>query len=104
MQRYRAKPVEVEAVQWDGTAVGATPIIDWVLDSGGNATYACTGDPETGAFNCLGKESNHVIAIKTIDGNTANVQAGWWVLRGTQGEFYPCRDDAFGAKYEEAAP
>lgn len=28
-KRYRKKPVEIEAMQWDGTAAGAAPIIEW---------------------------------------------------------------------------
>lgn len=50
--KYRKKPVVVEAMQWDGTAEGATSIVDWVLISGGSARYDCnsesrerTGDP-----------------------------------------------------------
>ena len=31
VEKYRKKPVEIEAVQWDGTAAGATPVIDWIL-------------------------------------------------------------------------
>lgn len=32
--KYRKKPVEIEAVRWDGTAEGATPIINWALSTG----------------------------------------------------------------------
>jgi hypothetical protein len=25
---------------------------------------------------------------------------GWWIIRGVQGEFYPCKPDIFEATYE----
>ncbi|MGW4270820.1 hypothetical protein ACWEGQ_00280 [Streptomyces seoulensis] len=42
MPRYRKRPVEIEAVQWDGTDDGATRIIDWILSSGATASYTCS--------------------------------------------------------------
>lgn len=95
--RYRKRPVEVEAVQWDGTAAGATPIVDWVLANGGTARYACVGHyPDLG---CDGREESHVVAIDTLEGTMA-ARPRWWVLRGVRGEFYPCEDEIFAATYD----
>lgn len=30
------------------------------------------------------------------------VKVGQWIIRGTQGEFYPCDDETFQEIYEEA--
>ena len=46
-QTYRKKPVEIQAVQWDGTDEGATPIINWLVESGGDAQFhSCVADPD----------------------------------------------------------
>jgi hypothetical protein len=36
---FRKRPVVVEAMQWDGTPEGATPIIDWILACDGTARW-----------------------------------------------------------------
>jgi hypothetical protein len=89
-QRFRKKPVVVEAVQWDGTPEGATPIIDWMLSEDGTARYH-HGDDHARPF----------IAIDTLEGQTA-AGPGDYVIRGVQGEFYPCKPDIFEATYEPA--
>ena len=91
--RYRAKPVEIEARQWHGTAEQAGPIINWVLENGQTARYDCVGECTPG--------SKHVIGIVTLEG-TMSAQPGDYIIRGTAGEFYPCRADIFEAKYEPA--
>jgi hypothetical protein len=91
---HRKKPVEVEARQWDGTAAGAAPIIDWVLSSGGTANYDCASD------GCRGEDEDHVIFIQTLEGRMAT-SPGDWVIRGVEGEFYPCKDSVFQATYDK---
>lgn len=93
-QRFRKKPVEVEAMQWDGTADGATPIIDWVLQNGGRAKYYCSHD-----MGCPGTLEGHTISIRTLEGSM-QTSPGDWVIRGIKGEFYPCKPDIFAATYE----
>jgi hypothetical protein len=88
-QRYRKRPVVISAMQWDGTAEGATPIIDWILQSGGTARYTCD-DYCTGA---------HYITIDTLEGRML-CSSGDYVIRGVAGEFYPCKPDIFVATYE----
>jgi hypothetical protein len=88
-KRYRKKPVEIQAMQWDGTAEGAGPIIDWVLTGPSTATYHCE-DCERGI---------HVLLIRTLEG-TMQANAGDWIIRGVRGEFYPCKPDIFVATYD----
>lgn len=99
MARYRKKPVEIEAVQWDGTAEGATPIINWILSSDATATYRCS-DPD----RCARTDgvTPHAIQICTLEGDMT-ASCGDWIIRGVQGEFYPCKPDIFEATYEEVA-
>lgn len=94
--RYRKKPVEVEAMQWDGTAEGATPIIDWILANDGTATYTCS-NPDRCSKNS--GDAPHWIAIPTLEG-VMNVSLHDYVIRGTRGEFYPCKPGPFGDTFE----
>ena len=93
--KYRKRPVVIEAMQWDGTADGATAIIDWVLAGGGTASYSC--GPEHG---CAG-EDTHWLMITTLEGRM-RADSGWWVIRGIAGEFYPHDPDIFPNAYDPA--
>lgn len=93
-QRYRKLPVVIEAMRWNGTPEGATPIINWVLARDGTARYH---EDRPGDTNVLIRPEH--IAVDTLEG-TMRANAGDWVIRGVQGEFYPCRDDVFRQSYE----
>lgn len=120
MKLYRKKPVTIEAAQWDGTAEGSTPIIDWVLACGNTARYV--DHPATlhsGYCRCDGRariptrggqsepcpeteptgERPATLDIDTLEG-TMSARAGDWIIRGVQGEQYPCKPDIFDATYE----
>lgn len=93
--RFRKVPVEIDAMPWDGTAEGATPIIDWVHANGGTARYVCA-DPE----RCAKYDGDcpHYIHIQTLEGVMA-ARIGDWIIRGVEGEFYPCKPDIFAKTY-----
>lgn len=96
-QRFQKLPVTIEAIQWDGTAEGATPIIDWILNNGGTATFRC-------AINgpCPGTASgSHTLSIRTLEG-TMQARPGDWIIRGVEGEFYPCANDIHRKTYRPA--
>jgi hypothetical protein len=94
MSRFRKRPVEVDAMQWLGGAVAAGPVIDWVLATGGTARYH---EPDY-----MGRAEG--IWINTLDEGTMNASPGDWIIRGVEGEFYPCKPDIFEATYEPAPP
>lgn len=96
MPKFRKKPVEIEARQWDGTAQAATPIINWILASGATATYYCADHVRCTAYN---GDSPHSIRISTLEGDMDASLSGW-IIKGVQGEFYPCKPDIFEATYE----
>lgn len=60
--------------------------IAWINDAGGYA--GPTKD------NILGE-----IAIKTLEG-VMHARLGDWIIRGVEGEFYPCKPGIFDATYE----
>jgi hypothetical protein len=96
--RYRKPPVEIDAVQWDGTADGATRIIDWILASGATATYTCSNPDRCAEHD---GDTPHSIAIRTLE-STMRADLGDWIIRGVQDEFYPCKPDVFAVTYERA--
>jgi hypothetical protein len=93
MSMFRKKPVVIEARQWNGTASGATPIIDWILTGERSARYHDAADAVP--------DARTEIAIDTLEG-TITASPGDWIIRGVQGEFYPCKPDIFEATYEPA--
>lgn len=96
MARYRKRPVVIDAVQWDGTARAATPIINWILDGGGTARYhEPVEEPARHAYE------PPTIVIDTLEG-PHHTRPDDWVIKGVQGEFYPCKPDIFEATYEPA--
>ena len=97
MKTYRKKPVEIQAMHWDGTAEGATSIVDWVIGGGGTTQYRCVDPKGCGGHNDVG---THVLRIETLEG-PITASPGDWVIRGIQGEFYPCKPDIFAATYDE---
>lgn len=95
LQRYTKRPVTIEAIQWDGTQSGATPIIDWILDHDHSADYWAPGEWD--------HEANAAyINITTLEGNMIASRDDW-IIRGVQGEFYPCKDAIFRETYEPTA-
>lgn len=96
MPRFRKRPVEIEAVQWDGTADGATPIVDWILAAGAGAAYQCSNPERCAQY---GGDAPHVIVVRTLEGDM-RATVDDWIIRGVKGEFYPCKPDIFEATYE----
>lgn len=90
MARYRKKPVEIEATQFDGTVSSANGILGWIGTSGGDAKRVHAAMPERG------------LLIQTPEGAMRAVP-GDWIIKGVAGEFYPCKPDVFAATYEEVS-
>jgi len=100
MTIYRSKPVEIEARQWEGTPEAATPIINWILEHGGTARWhEATETVYDGEGEVLRVELPEIIYIDTLEGTMA-AKPGDWIIRGLEGEFYPCVDSVFRRKYE----
>ena len=88
--KFRKKPIVIEAMQvpqkWDGKSVPD--------EIAALAIWLGTGGP----WEML---SAGRIEIRTLEGNmTAN--PGDWIIRGVNGELYPCKPDTFAATYEPA--
>jgi len=94
MSKFRKKPVVIEAMQWPGhSAMNIKSVMDfeeWFLPRGGCGRYV-----------------DDLLHIKTLEdgpnGEAKHVaDPGDWIIRGVQGEFYPCKPDIFAQTYEPA--
>lgn len=81
MEKYRKKPVEIEAV------------------------LLTENNPRNAAIWCDGQiavdESENLVGIdiRTLEG-TMRANVGDWIIKGVKGEFYPCKPDIFDVTYE----
>ena len=79
-KKYVKKPIEVEAVQWTGdNAKEVQEFTKW---------HACQ--------NIYGKS----MIIETLEGDM-EASTGDYIIKGVNGEFYPCNPDIFKKTYEE---
>lgn len=94
MSEYRKLPVVINAMQWDGTAACVTEIIDWALGCGSIITYSCDNSEE-----CHEGIGCHQLAIPTLEGRMF-ATVGDYIIKGVNGEFYPCKPEIFEKTYE----
>lgn len=92
MAKYRKKPVVVEAIQWDG--LNLQEIKDFVGES-----LECYLN-DTAWQVGQGAPIIHM-QIKTLEGNHTTT-VGDFIIKGVNGEFYPCKPDIFEKTYESS--
>ena len=82
VRHFRKRPVTIEAMQLTDAA-SVFDIEEWI----NSVTTGYLTNPPT-------------IWIDTLEGRmTAN--AGDWIIKGVNGEFYPCKDEIFIKTYQE---
>lgn len=80
MPKYRKKPVVIEAVQWvQGNEENVKSFMNMELVTEYN------GD---------------LLVIETLEG-TMRAGQGDYIIKGVNGEFYPCKPDIFEKTYEK---
>lgn len=84
MPQFRKLPVAIEARQLtnNNTNDQLNGLVNWIQSNGGNAGHDGTD-----------------IYIHTLEG-TMKANLHDWIIRGVQGEFYPCKPDIFKSTYE----
>jgi len=80
--RFRKKPVVIEAMRYDGTNFAAISQFVGVHVREVREMHAPL-----------------VLAVATVEG-VMRADVGDWIIRGVQGEFYPCKPNIFEATYE----
>ena len=87
--KYRARPVEIESIQFTGTVENRTTLEEW-FKSSSYSDYSFSED-KNGKINKL--------KVKTLEGNVeASIQD--FIVKGIKKEFWPVKPDIFKEKYE----
>ena len=87
--KYRKKPVEIEAVQWTGFNVGE--IRDFADGYVRFDVYDAAWEAADAA--------KAVFTLCTLAGDVPVDQYDF-IIKGVNGEFYPCKPDIFAKTYE----
>lgn len=87
---YRKKPVTVEAIQWTGK--NTEEILKWCKDA--------ELEVQTEAINNVSYTYINLY-INTLEGRMT-ASEGDYIVKGVNGEYYPCKPDIFEKTYEEA--
>ncbi|WP_024427159.1 hypothetical protein [Bacillus safensis] len=85
MTKYRKKPVVVEAVLFEDTLESITTIAEMTRHTTTQIDYG--HNPIT-------------LRIPTLEG-VMTAQVGDYIIRGVEGEFYPCKPKIFEKTYEK---
>jgi hypothetical protein len=80
VQRFRKRPVVIEAIQY--LPENVEQLTAWL------------------PFQLVMTDDDG-LKIPTLEGEMTG-SVGDWIIRGVQGEFYPCKPDIFAATYEAA--
>jgi hypothetical protein len=100
VMRFRMKPVEVEARQFDGTSESGAALVTWATENGAEGEYhPFLADHFKGDPNVYVAHPDPYMRIVTLEG-TMVASRGDWIIKGVKGEFYPCKPDIFEATYE----
>lgn len=94
MTTYRKLPVTIEAVQTRDVLHDAQhdwyALPQWIVDAYEGRNQSC----KTLVF------TNEGVHISTLEG-VMLAEPDDWIIRGVQGELYPCKPDIFAATYEQ---
>lgn len=85
--KFKKKPVVIDAIQLNGCTTGVIAAKRWMetgQEPSVNAVHTC--DIKT-------------LEIPTLEG-VMTAQGGDWIIKGVQGEFYPCKPDIFQETYD----
>lgn len=87
--KFRKKPVEIEAIQLIASGENIQECYDFVGAKGNFPECGKGLDPSDGQFKITTLEGVMVVSLND------------WIIKGIQGEFYPCKPDIFEATYEK---
>lgn len=87
IRKYKKKPVIIEAIQWTGKNLSEiNNFMGRIAKS--MVKYEIVENKET------------LLMINTLEGNM-KASTGDYIIKGVNGEFYPCKPDIFDKTYEE---
>jgi hypothetical protein len=89
--RFRKRPVVIEAIQYRPDIPNCADVARFTGLIPPNEPWVCDDEPH----------ADQPWLIATLEG-TMEASCGDWIIRGVQGEHYPCKADIFAATYERA--
>lgn len=98
MAKYRKKPVVIEAIQWTGS--NEEEIKNFAGISAKFKYLSCSGNGYMLTTEKPSDEHTVSLEIATLEGNMT-AKEGDYIIKGVNGEFYPCKPDIFKQTYEE---
>lgn len=102
--KYRKLPVTIEAMEYKwGSGLS---ICDWADNTyavmeGYEHAMRYPNEFDAGGNGHVRDNAPAFLVIKTLEGNH-RADIGDFIIKGVQGEFYPCKPDIFAATYEPA--
>lgn len=91
--RYRKKPVVIEAVKLEDNKKSIINAIEFVYNIGMETSILGMD------FEINKVRSDGGLIINTLEGNML-ASFGDYIIKGVQGEFYPCKPGVFAETYE----
>lgn len=91
--RYRKKPVVIEAVKLENNKQSIVNAIEFVYNVGMETSVLGMD------FEINMVRSDGGLIINTLEGNML-ASFGDYIIKGVQGEFYPCEPGVFAETYE----
>ena len=83
-----------------GTATKKPVLIDWFLWKGSlNNLSDWITSKEESPSKIVDSIDDNSITIKTLEGSSYNVPEGYIIIRGVEGEYYPCDPKIFEKTY-----
>ncbi len=99
--RFTKRPVTIEAMQLTGTTSDQHNVYSWI-EANTLGSFEPLGVLEgfvpSPASGVSIDPSDGRMLISTLEG-VMRADLGDWIIRGVQGEFYPCKPDIFEATY-----
>lgn len=99
--KYRKKPVVIEAVRWTGDNeeeikrfAPIAAVFKYIV-SNDKMTSLCMEKPQSGYIEGV------ILEIDTLEG-VMQASLGDYIIRGVNGEYYPCKSNIFEKTYEKA--
>lgn len=96
MSKYRKKPVIIEAIEW--TAKNHREMFEFLFD--GKAPNQEHLRTEGKNFYISHGKCRGGLVIKTLEGEHI-ASIGDYIIKGIQGEFFPCKPEIFNKTYEK---
>ncbi|WP_286674643.1 hypothetical protein [Clostridium sp. ZBS3] len=98
IKKFRKKPVEIEAIQLkDFSQANIKNCLEFM---GGNVNTDCSMASDRFDEYCLMLKHQGGLFIETLEGRML-ANEGDFIIKGVNGEFYPCKPDIFEKTYDE---